>query len=85
MNPDQITFTLKDIAIGVTWILTVVVFWLRIRKLTKNDLGELATKKDVEGLGQKITALDKDLALAKKDIEEHGKDIETLFRKVNSK
>jgi len=78
-------FTLKDlITIGV-FLITVGGFWLRLRKITQNDFGGFIKRKEFEELEKTVNRMDNTLARLDERSLEQKKQIDFLFKKVNSR
>jgi len=85
MTPDQITFGLRDLATGIIWILTVIFFVVRIRRITKNDFGGFIKRKEFKCLEKEVREIGKTVAVLDERTEKQGKEIGKLSEKINRK
>lgn len=84
MIPDQITLGLRDIATGIVWILTVVYFVVRIRRITKNDFGGFIKRKEFKCLEKEVSEIGKTVVRLDERTEKQAEEIKTLSGKVNA-
>lgn len=81
---ESITFTLKDlITIGVFFV-TVIGFFLKLRKITQNDFGGFIKKDEFESLEKTVNKIDKTVAVLDERSQDQEKRIDSLFKWKNS-